>query len=81
MTTMEQEVVEKYYQLDRNAKARVRAQIEQTTTEALQEPFDWEAWFKEVDAIREQMRVENGGTFPQIDVVQMLREIRNGDDE
>lgn len=56
MSTLEHEVIEKFRQLDREAKLRVREVIiregEQENT-----PFDAEAWLAEVEAVRFTPRV------------------------
>ncbi|MBC8098884.1 MAG: hypothetical protein H7Y11_05540 [Armatimonadetes bacterium] len=85
MSALEQAIIEKFQQLQPDAQLRVQALITQTMA-AEPEPvappaFDFEAWVREIEAIREQIRISNGGVFPSIDVVGMLREIRDGDDE
>jgi hypothetical protein len=80
MTTLEYEIIEKFQQLDNDAKQRIRLFINQENT-SLQPEFDYDAWFMRAEAIREEIRQENGGTFPQIDVVGILRSIRDREDE
>jgi hypothetical protein len=84
MSALEQEIMAKFYQLDKEAQKRVRMMIEQTLDEEnsiSSEPFDYEAWMERVKAIREKIREDNGGVFPNIDAIGLLREIRNGEDE
>lgn len=80
MSTLEHEVIEKFYQLDKDARQRVRTVIERET-EADTKPFDFDAWVRDVEAIREQIRASNGGVFPFVDAVTLLRQIRDGEDE
>jgi hypothetical protein len=82
MSTLERELIDKFHQLDRDAQQRVRLLIEQETDATPHTAgFDFAAWQREVEAIRADIRVAHGGIFPQIDVVTMLREIRDGEDE
>ena len=74
MSALEREILEKYHQLPPDAKQRVRALIEQD----MPSEFDYAAWFRDVEALRQQIRASYGGTLPTIDVVEMLREIRDG---
>ncbi|MBL8154337.1 MAG: hypothetical protein JNM70_09150 [Anaerolineae bacterium] len=80
MTTLEQEIIEKFHQLDRHAQLRVRALIEhETAQDSPAAPFDYAGWMRDVENIRGKIRASHGGTFPNIDVVGMLREIRDGE--
>jgi len=84
MATLEEEVLEKFGQLDPAAKQRVRIALDSGQIHQVNqsdEVFDFDAWIARVEKIREQIRQENGGVFPQMDVVQMLHEIRDGNDE
>jgi hypothetical protein len=85
MTALEQEVLEKFRQLDKDAQARVRAAInEEAPTPIIRadrQNFDYDAWFREIEELREEIRSDHGGVFPSIDVVGMLREIRDGEDD
>jgi uncharacterized protein (UPF0303 family) len=80
MTTLEYEIIEKFQQLDSDAKQRIRLFINQENLSQESE-FDYDAWFARAEAIREEIRQENNGVFPQIDVAGILRSIRDGDDE
>ena len=81
MSALESEVIEKFYQLDKQAQLRVRAVIEQETaledTPVDQAPFDFDEWVRDIEMIREDIKASHQGVFPKIDVVEMLREIRN----
>ena len=79
MSALEQEIIEKFYRLDKEAQARVRAQIVQEA-ESKPSKFDWNQWFAEIDALRETARDEHGN-LPFVDAVTLLREIRNGEDD
>lgn len=78
MSALEQEVIEKFRLLDKAAQQRVRKLIDQETEVG---EFDYEAWMRDIEAIRAEIRADNGGTFPQIDAVTLLREIRDGEDD
>lgn len=77
MSTLEYEVIEKFHQLDAAAQRRVRQIIEQEAGTA--GTFDYEMWRREVEAIRQEIR--QGNQHPAIDVVDLLRGIRDGEDE
>ncbi len=82
MSALEQEIIEKFNRLDKDAQQRVRNFIERKAgAEQVSTSFDYDSWIREVEAIREQIRASHGGTFPSIDAVGMLREIRDGEDE
>ena len=83
MDTVEQEIIEKFNQLQPDAKERVLARIghgaDAKTHSALK--FDFAAWSHEIDNIRQQIQASHEGVFPRVDVVEMLRELRDGEDE
>lgn len=79
MNMLEREVVEKFNLLDKEAQQRVRHAIMAMPESATHETFDYEAWFAETKAIREEIRAANGGQ--SVDVVGLLRDIRDGEDE
>jgi len=82
MSTLEREIMEKFHQLQPAAQQRVRALIEQEiAAEAENSIFDYAEWVRNIEAIRQQIRADHGGKLPTIDVVGMLREIRDGEDE
>ncbi|NUQ05389.1 MAG: hypothetical protein HUU31_15990 [Anaerolineae bacterium] len=80
MTALEQEIIDKFHRLDRDARRRIRALIDQEvdTDDTL---FDYAVWFRDVESIRQQIRTAHGGVFPVIDVVSILRDIRDDEDE
>jgi len=85
MSALEQEIIEKFQQLQPAEKQRVRALIEQEMDSEARLPdastFDFGAWAGTVEAVRQKIRADNDGKLPVIDVVDMLREIRDGEDE
>jgi hypothetical protein len=78
MSSREAEIIEKFHQLSRDEKLRVRELIAQETDVSA---FDYDAWFRDVEALRQQISIGDVGTLPAIDVVDILRSIRDGDDE
>lgn len=55
--------------------------IEQATAEIEQAQFDYAGWFSHVETLRQQIRASQGNKLPPLDVVGMLRDIRDGEDE
>jgi hypothetical protein len=82
MSALEREIMEKFHQLQPAAKQRVRALIEQETAlEVEQVEFDYDGWFHNVETLRQQIRASQSNKLPPVDVVGMLRDIRDGEDE
>ncbi|MEP6985648.1 MAG: hypothetical protein ABI970_08620 [Chloroflexota bacterium] len=85
MSTLEREIIEKFHQLQPAAKQRVRALIEQEIASEVEQAdttaFDYATWFSNVEAVREQIPASHGDKLPAMDVVGMLRDIRDGEDE
>jgi len=82
MSTLEREIIEKFHQLQPAAKQRIRALIEQeTVVEVEQAAFDYDRWFRNVETLRQEIRASQGGKLAPVDVVGMLRDIRDGEDE
>jgi hypothetical protein len=83
MQSLEYELIEKFRLLDKEAQKRVRALIEQETDiqQGGESGFDYDAWFRDVEDLRQEMQTRHGGRLPTIDVVSLLRDIRNGEDE
>lgn len=81
MNILEQEIIEKFHQLDSAGQQRVRELIMQDSTASIKTDFDYHAWLRDVEAIRDDIRASNAGKLPPIDVVGMLRDIRDGEDE
>lgn len=79
MNTLEQEIIEKFRQLDQEARQHVRALIVKQEADAT--AFDFDIWATEVETVRQQLRASHGDQFPEISVVDILRDIRNGEDE
>lgn len=79
MTLIEREIIEKFHQLDSEAQKRVREHINQASHP--DEPFDYDAWFDEINAIRARIIAEHGNVFAEMDAIAMLREIRDGEDD
>ncbi len=84
MSTLEREVIEKFHQLDKDAQKRVRELIVQETDltgETDASAFDYDAWFRDVESLRQKIRENHGNELPSMDVVGILRDIRDGEDE
>ena len=85
MSALEREIIEKFHQLQPAAKQRVRALIEQEIIAESKQPdapkFDFAAWAESIEAMRQEMRADNHGKLPAMDVVDILRKIRDGEDE
>jgi hypothetical protein len=85
VSTLEREIIEKLHQLQPAAQQRVRALIEhEIAAEAEQAEnsiFDYGAWMSNAEALRQQIRASHGDQLPAIDVVGLLRDIRDGEDE
>lgn len=81
MSALEREIIEKFHQLQPAAKQRIRLLIEQeTTAEVEQTGFDYDGWFRAVETLRQQIRISQSDK-QSMDVVGMLRDIRDGEDE
>lgn len=82
MSTLEREIIEKFHQLQPAAKQRIRALIEQETVgEIEQSQFDYEGWFRNIETLRQEIRTYQGNKPMPIDVVAILRDMRDGEDE
>lgn len=82
MSALEREILEKFHQLQPAAKQRVRELIEQEiAAEVEQAEFDYDGWFRNVETLRQQIRATQSNKQPPVDVVGMLRDIRDGEDE
>ena len=79
MSALEQEILKKFDQLDAAAQQRVRALLVGNAKHDT--PFDYDTWFQEVKAIRQEIRTNHGGDYPAINVVEILRDIRDSEDE
>jgi hypothetical protein len=85
MSALEREIMEKFHQLQPAAKQRIRALIEQETAAEVEwadvSTFDYDSWFRNVETLRQQIHASQGDKLPPVDVVGMLRDIRDGEDE
>lgn len=81
MSALEKEVIAKFYQLDSDAQQRVRDLISQETDLTDTSAFDYEAWLQAIENLREEIRASHGDKLPPMDVVSILRDIRDGEDE
>lgn len=85
MSALEREIIEKFQQLQPAAKQRVRMIIDQQADEEAQQSqastFDFAAWHNGIEAVRQQIRDSRGDKLPEMDVVGMVRDIRDGEDE
>jgi hypothetical protein len=85
MQSLEHELIEKFRLLDKDAQRRVRALIEQELESDFPQGgetgFDYDAWFHDVEDLRQEMLSRHGGKLPSIDVVGLLRDIRDSEDE
>jgi hypothetical protein len=78
MSALEREIIEKFHQLQPAAKQWVRLLIEQeTAAKVAQSVFDYDDWFRIVETLRQQIRISQGDK-QSIDVIGMLRDIRDG---
>ena len=59
MSAIEQEIYEKFQQLNDTAKQRVLQQLHAQT-----KPFDWRGWFERIEAVNAQMRDERASMRP-----------------
>lgn len=76
MSALEREIIEKFHLLQPDEKLRVRALIEQETASV----FDYAAWLHDVESLRQEINANHVG-LPVADVVDILRDIRDGADE
>jgi hypothetical protein len=78
LDALEREIIEKFRQLDEEGQRRVRSVIEQ---EAGVTAFDFEQWVADIEALRQKNRAQHDDHRSTIDVVETLRQIRDGEDE
>jgi hypothetical protein len=72
MSALEQEIVEKFQQLDTSAKQRVLAHLER----AVQSSFNYANWWAEVEALQNELRTRLGeqATIGALSLLDDLRE-------
>jgi hypothetical protein len=75
MTSLEQEIYEKFQQLDGKARQRMIARLQETVAAA----FDWDDWIARVNTLQTEVRATQGHDY-RVDVVGLLREIREDED-
>lgn len=80
MSTLEQEVIEKFQQLDKEAQQHVRALINQeSNSPQVDATFDYDNWFRDVERLRQEIRASQSDILSSTDIVTLLRDIREGD--
>jgi hypothetical protein len=70
MSALEQEIFEKFHQLDRTAQQRLIERLQGETT-----AFDWDDWMARVNSLQAEVRATHGKEY-RVDVVSLLRDIR-----
>ncbi len=85
MSALEREIIEKFHQLQPAAKQRILALIEQEVALEVKaadaSTFDYVAWFGAIKTVRHQIQATHDDKLPAVDVVGILRDIRDGEDE
>ena len=84
MSALEREIIEKFHQLQPAAKQRVWALIEQEvalTTKQTEVAFDYATWSEDIKGLRQQIRATHEDMLPPLDVIGMLRDMRDGEEE
>ena len=80
MNALEQEIIEKFHQLDTDAQKRVRALIGQETgseQQAEEQTFDYDAWFRDVETLRQLGHLMNLGKMPDSFRIMLFSIARN----
>ena len=80
MNTIEHEIMDKYLQLDSAARKRIRALIE-LEDQTVSSGFNFDTWFHEVEALWKAARNTSDSSQSPLDVVELLRDIRDGSEE
>ena len=77
MTTqdLEQDILEKFNQLDKEARQRVHQRLATLLPE--DSVFNFEAWLAEVNTLRQHLLL----TATPVDAIALLRDLRDGEDE
>ncbi len=70
MSALEREIIEKFHQLDDEAKLRVLEKIQQDAPQG----FDYETWWKQVEALQSSIRARIGDQ--PANVLSLLEELR-----
>lgn len=77
MSALEQEIIDKFRQLDHSAKQRVLSVIEREAKNVPEEAvFDYAAWWAEVEALQADIRsrIGDSGTVGALSLLDELRE-------
>ena len=78
LTTLEAEVIEKFFQLDTSARQRVLSIIEQESKDTPTETLSLAEWLEEATALREKIAAAHGYSEENpIGIVQIIDEIRD----
>jgi len=75
MNALEQEIIEKFRQLDYAAQQRVRDLIVHEASTNGSEDFDYEAWLAQVKALQASIR-QRRGDDATVDALSLLDEVR-----
>jgi len=75
MSILEQEIIEKFQLLDKEAQQRVLSQLNDST----QDDFDFQGWLARVNELQAEVYATQGKDT-SIDVVGILRDIREDED-
>ena len=80
MSILEQEIIEKFQQLEIDAQQRVLQSLAQRLQQAEKTPFDFIAWLEDAEAARITLRPDASGHAPSAsELVNEVREERDGD--
>ena len=78
MTIAEREIIEKFWQLEPESRARVLAALQVEVAE--EQAFSVEEWLQEIEKVRLNLRPDSSGHLPSIsDLVNEVREERDAD--
>jgi hypothetical protein len=80
MSDLEREIIEKFHQLNPEAKQRVRDVINQEV-KSNEQAFDYAAWFRDIEALRQEIDANPERSNKSFDVTEVLREICDGLDD
>jgi hypothetical protein len=78
MTTLEQEIIEKFRLLDNEAKERVRAQVNAETDPAIHIP-NLHEWLNWAESFGNYIHEKYGDIFDSVDTLSQIREERDND--
>ena len=77
MSILEQEILDRYRQMSPERRKHIRTLLDVADENLveLQPVFDYDTWFEELAAFREQLRAKHGDQFT-VDVQGLLDELR-----